>query len=113
MVVGEDSEVTGLGRILSAAMDLTILAHTGILDFFITVSIAMAGFSAIGMISFSGIISLLALTLRHSDTLAGGTRMTIGIPSPMATMATHIPMITNHPRPGAILHRMEPNIGAI
>jgi len=112
MVVGEDSVVTDSRRILSVAMDLAILALTGILHFFTTGSIAIgiAGFSAIAMISFSGIVSSLVLTSRHSDTLGGGTRMTIGIPTPMPT---HIPMITNHHQTGVTLQRMEPNIGAI
>ena len=113
MVVGEDSEVTDLRRILSAAMDLVVLARTGILHFGITVSIAMAGFSTIAMISFSGTISSSALILQHSDTLGGGIRTTIGIPTPMATTATHIRMITNHHRTLATLRRMEPSIGAI
>ena len=43
MVVGEDSEVTDLRRILSAAMDLAILALIGISGFGIMVSFAMAG----------------------------------------------------------------------
>ena len=57
MAVGEDSEVTDLRRILSAAVDLAILALIGISDFGIMVSFAMADFSAIVMISSSGTVS--------------------------------------------------------
>ena len=110
--MGEDSEVTDLRRILSAAMDLVILALIGISDFFITVSIAMADFSAIAMISSSGIVSSSVLTSRRSDSLGGGT-LTTGMPIPMRIMATHILTTTHHHHTGTILRRMEPNIGVI
>ena len=112
MAVGEDSEVTDLRRILSAAMDLAILALIGISDFGIMVSFAMADFSAIAMISSSGTVSLLVLTSRRSDSLGGGI-LTTGIRIPMSIMATHIPTITHHHHTGTILPSMEPNIGVI
>jgi len=112
MVAEEDSEVTDLRRILSAAMDLAILAPTGILHFG-TVSITMADFSTTAMISSSGTVSSSVLTSQHSGSLGDGTLITIGIPIPIATMATHLPMTTNHHRTGATRHRMEPNIGVI
>ena len=113
MVVGEDSEVTDLRRILSAAMDLTILALTVILHFGITDSITMAGFSTIAMISSSGTISSSVLTSQRSDTPGGGIPITIGILILMATMTTRIPITTNHHRIVATRHRMELNTGAI
>jgi hypothetical protein len=113
MAVEEDSEVTDLRRILSAAMDLAILALIGISDFGIMVSFAMAGFSAIVMISSSGTVSLLVLTSRRSDFLGGGTLMTTGIRIPMPTMAIHLPIVMNQHRTVPTLHRMEPNIGVI
>ena len=110
MAVEEDSEVTDLRRILSAAMDLAILALIGISDFGIMVSFAMAGFSAIVMISSSGTVSLLVSTSRPSDSLGGGI-LTIGIRIPKLITATHILTITHHHHTGTILRRMEPNIG--
>ena len=112
MGVGEDSEVTDLRRILSAAMDLTISALIGISDFGIMVSFAMADFSAIAMISSSGTVSLLVLTSRRSDSRAGGIP-TIGIRIPMPTMVTQLPLVTTPHRTAAILQLMEPNIGVI
>ena len=112
MAVEEDSEVTDLRRILSAAMDLAILALIGISDFGIMVSFAMADFSAIAMISSSGTVSLLVLTSRPSDSLGGGI-LTTGIRIPMPIMATHILPTTHHHRTQATPHRTEPNIGAI
>ena len=113
MVVGEDSEVTDLRRILSAAMDLAILALIGISDFGIMVSFAMADFSAIAMISSSGTVSLLVLTSLPSDSPGGGILITTGIRIPMPIMATHILPTTHHHRTQATPHRTEPNIGAI
>jgi hypothetical protein len=112
MVVGEDSEVTDLRLILSAAMDLAVLALIGISDFGIMVSFAMADFSAIAMISSSGTVSLLVLISPHSDSLDGGI-LTTGIRIPTPTMATHILTTTHHRRTVTTLPRMEPNIGAI
>lgn len=112
MAAGEDSGVTDLRRILSATMDLTISALTGILDFSITVSFAMADFSVIAMISFSGTVSSLVLTSPHSDSLGGGI-LTTGMRIPMPIMATNILTTTHHHRTGTILRRMEPNIGVI
>ena len=121
MAVGEDSEVTDLRRILSAAMDLAILVLTGISPPFITVliemadffMIEMADFFVIEMISSSGTVSLSVLTSRRSDFLGGGTLMTTGIRIPMPIMATHILPTTRHHRTRATPHRMEPNIGVI
>ena len=110
MAVGEDSEVTDLRRILSAATDLAVLALTRIGDFGITVSFTMADFSAIAMISSSGTVSLLLLTSRRSDSLGGGI-LTIGMRIPMLITATHILTTTHHHHTGTILRRMEPNIG--
>ena len=111
MVVGEDSEVTDLRPILSAAMDLAVLVLIGISDFRIMVSFATADFSVIVMISSSGTVSSLVLTSRRSDSLGG--ILTTGIRIPMAIMATHILTTTHHHHTGTILRRMEPNIGVI
>ena len=75
--------------------------------------IAMADFSVIAMISSSGTVSSLVLTSRHSVSLGGGggTLITTGIRIPMPTLATHLPIVTNHHRTVATLHRMEPNVG--
>ena len=110
MAVGEDSEVTDLRRILSAAMDLAILVLIGISDFFITVSFAMADFFVI-TISSLDTVSSLVLTSRHSDSPGGGTLMMTGTRIPMLTMATLIPIVTNHQRTVVTRHRMESNIG--
>lgn len=111
MVVGEDSEVTDLRPILSAAMDLAVLVLIGISDFRIMVSFATADFSVIVMISSSGTVSSLVLTLRRSDSLGG--ILTTGIRIPMPIMATHILTTTHHHRTRTTLHGMEANIGAI
>jgi hypothetical protein len=111
MAAGEDSEVTDLRRILSAAMDLAILALIGISDLGIMVSFAMADFSAIVMISSSGTVSLLVLTSRPSDSLGG--ILTTGMRIPMPIMATQILTTTHHHHTETILRRMEPNIGVI
>ena len=112
MVVGEDSEVTDLPPILSAAMDLAVLVLIGISDFRIMVSFATADFSVTVMISSSGTVSLLVLTLRRSDSLGGGI-LTTGIRIPMPNMATRILTTTLHHRRRTTLHPLEPNIGAI
>ena len=111
-MVGEDSGVMDLRRILSAAMDLAVLALIGISDLGIMISFMTADFSTIVTISSSGTVSLLVLTSRPSDSLGGGIPTT-GIRIPMPIMATHILTTTHHHRTRTTLHRMEPNIGAI